>query len=377
MRNSLKLFAVRGIDIRLHVTFPLILLWAAFQFGAVGGVASALFGVIAVLLLFVLVTLHELGHSFAAQYYGVPVKQIVLSPIGGVAQLQRIPDNPVQEFVIAIAGPAVNFVAAIVMGIVVWGLDINLLSPLAVLTGAGGVTLAALFSYVFIYNIFLGVFNLLPAFPMDGGRVLRSLLAMRLDYARATNIAATIGRLFAFLLGIYGLFNGGIFLVLIAVFIYMAAGQEAQLARLRNSLRGYTVRHVYAPDVYRLSPYNTLQQAVNLSLTSGQSTFPVCEGTTFLGLLTRSGLREAIQTQGPATWVRDVMRRDVKPVSLATDLFDVYLQFGEKKVEALPVVENGRFLGLVTQQNLFDFHRWSTIEPKIITGVRSASAYNS
>ncbi|MBE2223026.1 MAG: site-2 protease family protein, partial [Anaerolineae bacterium] len=150
MGRSLKLFSVRGIDVRLHFTFPLILLWGAFQFGVAGGsMSSALFGVIAVSLLFVLVTLHEFGHSFAAMYYDVPVKQIVLSPIGGVAQLQHIPDNPVQEFVISIAGPAVNFAIAGLMALFIPILGLRVTDFVTALSGTAGLTITAVFAYVF------------------------------------------------------------------------------------------------------------------------------------------------------------------------------------------------------------------------------------
>ncbi len=259
MGRSLKLFSVRGIDVRLHFTFPLILFWGAFQFGMVGGsLSSALFGVIAVSLLFVLVTLHEFGHSFAALYYGVPVKQIVLSPIGGVAQLQHIPDNPVQEFVISIAGPAVNFAIAVLMALFIPVLGLGASDFMMALSGTAGLTITAVFAYVFAYNIFLALFNLIPAFPLDGGRVFRSLLAMKLDYGQATNIAAAVGKAIAVMMGLYGLFNGGIFMVFIAMFIFTAAGQEAKMVKHRVSLTGFTVHDVYSTSAYTLTPYHRL-----------------------------------------------------------------------------------------------------------------------
>ncbi len=372
--TSLKLFTVRGIDIRLHLTFPLILLWAAFQFGTASGagLAGAVFGVAAVSLLFVLITLHELGHSMAAQHYGVPVKQIILSPIGGVAQMMRIPEKPAQEFVIAIAGPAVNFVIAGLM----WGtavlFNINLGDTLAVLSGYGGVSLSALFGYIFIYNIFLALFNLLPAFPMDGGRVFRSLLAMRLEYVRATKIAATVGRGVAILMGIYGLFNGGFFMVLIAIFIYSGATAEERMVKLRGSLRGYTVQQAYSPSVYQLSPYHNLQHVVDFMLMSGQSNFPVSQGESYVGFLTRERLEQALQTRARHTWVSDVMRRDVKPVTLLTDIYEVQQRLDAEQLDALPVVENGRCLGLITRRNIQELYRLSKIAPGSLSKVQSA-----
>jgi Zn-dependent protease len=232
--SSFGLFSVRGINIRVHITFPLILVWAAIQFGALTrqGVSGAVFGIIVTLLLFAIVVLHELGHSIAAQNYGVPVKQIVLLPIGGVAQLARIPEEPVQEFVIAIAGPLVNFGLAILMfiaGLVV-GIDGVLSNPFSIARLMGEISPNAIFAYVFASNLFLGIFNLIPAFPMDGGRVLRALLATRLNYASATRIAVVIGQSLAWLFGLWGFLNGGFFLILIAVFIYMGASWSSCVA---------------------------------------------------------------------------------------------------------------------------------------------------
>ena len=173
MGGSIPLFRVRGISIRMHLTFPLILVWGAVQFGWLngGGLSGALFGVVVTLILFTIVVLHELGHSFAALYYGVPVKQIILMPLGGVAQLSRIPEEPRQEFVIAIAGPAVNFLLAILLWLLALVFGASLTVSPEILTS---VSFSSLFSYIFLANLSLGIFNLLPAFPMDGGRILRA-----------------------------------------------------------------------------------------------------------------------------------------------------------------------------------------------------------
>ena len=223
MGQSIKLFSVRGIYIRMHVTFPLILIWSALQFGLIsrGGWEGAIFGIVATLLLFVLVVLHELGHSIAAQYYGIEVKQIVLLPIGGVAQLTRMPEKPIQEFVIAIAGPLVNFGLAIVLALtaLATGLELGIGDMLFTFSQLAGANMQSVFAYVFISNLFLGLFNLIPAFPMDGGRVFRALLATRVDYARATSIAVTIGQGIAWLMALWGLLGGGFFIIIIAVFI--------------------------------------------------------------------------------------------------------------------------------------------------------------
>jgi Zn-dependent protease/CBS domain-containing protein len=369
---SLKLFSVRGIDIRLHYTFPLILIWAALQFGVFigGGVSGAVFGVIAISLLFVLVTLHELGHSFAALHFNVPVERIVLSPIGGVAQLRRMPEEPKQEFIIAIAGPAVNFAIALILGVFVLGFGIDLVNPFATL---GSFSLMALFSYLFISNIFLALFNLIPAFPMDGGRVLRALLAMRLEYVQATKIAATIGRAFAILLGLYGFIGGGIFMMIIAFFLYTMAGQEAAAVQVSRALRGYTVQQAYNSSVHRLHPSHTLQHAANMMLYSGQDTLPVTQDGRFVGIIAQPQVMEMLQTNGPNILVGHVMKRDVAPVSLQSEITAVQQRFLEEEVNALPVVGHGEFLlGLITRRHIAELYRMLSLTPNAIRGIQSA-----
>ncbi len=370
--GSLKLFSVRGIDIRLHYTFPLILIYAALQFGIFigGGLSGAIFGVVATSLLFVLVTLHELGHSFAALHYNVPVERIVLSPIGGVAQLRRMPEDPKQEFVVAIAGPAVNFIIAVIFGIFALAIGINIVNPFDIL---GSFSLTALFSYVFVSNIFLALFNLIPAFPMDGGRVLRALLAMRLDYVRATSIAATIGRGFAILLGIYGFFGGGIFLMIIAFFLFTMAGQESAAVRVSRALKGYTVQQAYNASVHRLHPYQTLQHAANMILYSSQDVLPVSEDGRLVGLVTKAQVMELLQTQGPNTYVGHIMKRDVAPVSLQSEITSVQRRFNEEGLSALPVVGHGEYLiGLITRRHIAELYRMLSLRPNVAGGVQSA-----
>jgi len=359
MDRSLKLFSLRGIDVRLHMTFPLILIWAALQFGTAGGSASsALFGVIAILLLFVLVTLHEFGHSFAAMHYGISVKQIVLSPIGGVAQLQDIPDKPVQEFVIAIAGPAVNFVIAGIMMLFVPVLNLGTTDFVTALSGTAGLTVTAVFAYIFVYNIFLALFNLIPAFPMDGGRVFRALLAMKLEYGLATRIATAVGKALAVMMGVYGLFNGGIFMVFIALFIFTAAGQEGKMVMQRISLRGFTVHDVYATSAYTLTPYHRLEQAVQLMMMSGQTSFPVVDNDSLSGFIPRQDLSAAMQTRGGHIWANMIMRQDIAPVSPTMPLEEAQKRLDVEGLDALPVVENGRYLGLISRKNINQIRQW-------------------
>ncbi len=379
MNNSLKLFSVQGIDIRLHYTFPLILAWAAYQFGSsTGSMMGALFGVIAISLLFVLVTLHELGHSFAALRYDVPVKQIVLTPVGGVAQLSRMPEKPVQELVIAAAGPAVNIVIALLMGLFLLIPGFDLMNLGVALTGVGGITVASLFTFVFVYNLFLAAFNLLPAFPMDGGRILRALLAMRLEYARATNIAANIGRVLAVAMGIYGLINFNVFQILIAVFIFGSATQEARYTRIRHALIGYKVQDVFSTEGYRLEPNYTLQQAANLTLYSGQRNFAVVLGERLVGFLSNARLQGALRSSPSYEYVTAVMQRDLQPVTPNLDLLNVQQRMVEENLEALPVVTdedefgNGRYLGMITREQIIRLQFLLNKAPQVAPAPKSA-----
>jgi Zn-dependent protease/CBS domain-containing protein len=361
MDSSVPLFRIKGIAVRMHMTFPLILIWAALQYGFLArqGWMGAAFGVIVTLLLFVIVVLHELGHSTAALRYGVPVRQIVLLPIGGVAQLERMPENPAQELVIAFAGPLVNFLLAVILagaGLAA-GADLHPGAMLQSLEGLGNGSPASVYGYVFISNLFLGIFNLLPAFPMDGGRMLRALLAIRLPYLRATSIAVTIGQGLAWVLGLWGFLGGGFFLILIAIFIFLGAGQERRMIQVRSVLGGFIVGQAYTRHCAALRPSDPLTEAINLTLRSFQSDFPVCDGEEFLGLLTHAGLVQALHHQGPNTPVAQVMQTGLPPVNRAEGLFDVQQRMAGRKVDALPVVENGRFLGLITNRDINEVYR--------------------
>jgi Zn-dependent protease/predicted transcriptional regulator len=369
MDSSLRLFSIRGIDLRVHITFPLILVWAAIQFGFLSGAGwtGALFGVIVILLLFVIVTLHELGHSVAAQHYDVPVKQIVLLPIGGVAQLDHIPETPWQEFVIAIAGPAVNFVLAILLGALVLVPGIGFVG-VDEFTALDSITFPLIFSYIFAYNLFLGVFNLLPAFPMDGGRILRAALAARMDYLTATRWAVRVGQMLAWVLGLYGFTSGNFFLILIAFFIYMGAGQEGQMVQLRTLLRGVTVEQAYSRQANTLRPSDTLHQAVVLTLRTMQSSFPVMQMGRLVGMLPYQRLVEALDNQGPSTPVSDVMLRDVEPARPRDELFDIQQRLQSSQLDALPVMDGDEFLGLITTRDISELYRLITVDPDLLPG---------
>lgn len=376
MESSIPLFSVRGITIRMHITFPLILIWGALQFGLLnqGGWSGAIFGLIVTLLLFAIVVLHELGHSMAALHYGVPVRQIVLLPIGGVAELGRMPEKPIQEFVIAIAGPLVNFGLAIVLAILglILGQGMGLSAWRELLANLGQLNFATIFSYVFVSNLFLGIFNLLPAFPMDGGRVLRALLATQLDYRQATAIAVSIGQGLAWLLGLYGFLNGGFFAILIAIFIFSGASAERQLVEARSVLGKLTVGQAYTRNVRTLNPQDALREAVRLTFNSFQADFPICDGEQLVGLLTYTRLLEALDQHGADIAVGEVMLTEVTPVSPGESMFAVQQRLAEERLDALPVTENGRFLGLITNRDISEIYRIASTRPELVATLQGS-----
>jgi len=369
MGGSFKIATVRGIDIKIHVTFFLILVYAAIVFGSNGrGVNGAIFGIVATLLLFVCVVLHELGHSLVAQRYGITVRDITLWPIGGVARLERIPDKPAQEFWIAIAGPAVNFVIVGVIFVVAQvlariqvGFDLGALER-----GMLQLQVPSLLAYLFTTNLFLGVFNLIPAFPMDGGRILRALLASRMDYTRATAIAVAIGQNLALLAGLYGFLTGQFNLVLIAIFVFMAAGSEGQMVQVKSVLDDLKVRQAFTRKTEALDPNDRLTRAVDLTLGSFQSDFPVCQNGELIGLLTKTDLISALQQRGSNAFVVSVMRKEFPTIGLDDSLFKAQQAMVENRIEALPVMESGQFRGLLTLQDVDEVFRLLSVSPQLL-----------
>ena len=372
MDGSIKLLRVWGIDIRMHLTFPLIVVWAAIQYGVLlgQGWAGAVFGIVVTLLLFVIVVLHELGHSYAALRYHVPVRRIVLLPIGGVAELERMPDKPSQELVVALAGPAVNFVLALLLWLVAQGVRLGdelLPGPMLDLFERGALAGgAAVFRYVFIANLFLGIFNLVPAFPLDGGRVLRALLALRMPYVRATSIAVSIGQTMAWLFGLWGVLSGNFFTLILAVFVYMGAGQEGRVVQVRGVLAGVRVRQAFTSRVLALAPTDPIGRAVEATLQSFQADFPVCEDGRVVGLLTAGDLVQALRQQREGMPVSAVMRREFPVAAPDEPVFDVQQRMGAAGLDAVPVVEYGRFVGMLTSRDVGELYQLLSVNPLLL-----------
>ncbi|HEU4381784.1 MAG TPA: site-2 protease family protein [Hyphomicrobiaceae bacterium] len=345
---SFKLFDVAGTAVRVHFTFFLLLAWIGAVSWARSGPAGAVDGIVFILLLFACVLLHEFGHIVAARRYGIRTPDVTVLPIGGVASLERMPEKPSQEIVVALAGPAVNLVIALVL-VVVLGARFDL-TQVAQLEQAQSTLTGRLAAA----NVALLVFNLIPAFPMDGGRVLRALLATGLGYTRATRVAASIGQGLAVVLAIIGLM-GNPLLVLIAVFIFLAASGEAGYVQMRDYTRGYLASHAMITNFQTLGPQSTADNAAQLLLRTTQKEFPVVDGTGVMrGMLTHEALISALRSTGGATPVLDIMTRDVPtvPESGCLDaVFKLMQQRGGARL--VGVVDPGnRLIGYITAENL-------------------------
>ncbi|MCB0061498.1 MAG: site-2 protease family protein [Caldilineaceae bacterium] len=354
----MTLFKVFDIDVRVHWSFVLILAWGAFAFssGTATPVIGALYGILVIVLLFVCVTLHEFGHALVARAVGIRVEHITLLPIGGLANLERMPERPSHEFFIAIAGPLVNFLIAL------------LLIPLLSLTGLWETILASgtltpiiddmrvpsvsnLLLFLFATNITLGLFNLLPAFPMDGGRILRALLALAIPYVRATQITVLIGRMMAILFALYGIYSTNIMLLLIAFFVYLVGGSERESVESKAVLGTIKANEALTPNAVSLYTSERIDRAVDLIMNSYQTDYPVKDlGGQFVGVLTRARLIYALKEIGPEARIVDVMIREDEvptcaPTQALSEVWEMMVGGGGRVV----AVKNGReFLGLLT-----------------------------
>ena len=344
---SLNIGSVAGTAIRIHVTFLLFLAWIFGVSYISGGPQEAWSGLEFLLLLFLCVLLHEFGHIFTARAFGVSTPDVILLPIGGVSRLERIPEQPSEEFLIAIAGPAVNVVIAALL-VVVGGASLQL-DRLVALDSAS----TSMLDRLAAVNVFLAVFNLIPAFPMDGGRVLRALLASRFGYVRATEVAAAIGQWVAFLLGFLGLF-GNPLLIFIAIFVYLAASSEAHLVAIRAMSQGVPVTAAMMTQFATLTPDEHVDAAVEVLLRTSQGEFPVVDGARRpVGVLARNDLIRALKERGPDAKVADAMTAQIPTLGHRHCLDEAFRLLQEKSVPAVAIVDAAdRLIGLVTSETV-------------------------
>ena len=344
---SINIGTIAGTVVRIHITFLLFLGWIFLAGWYSSGADAAWSGLAFMILLFACVLAHEFGHIFAARPFGVSTPTVTLLPIGGVARLERIPEKPSEEFLVAIAGPLVNVAIAIVL-VVVFGASLDARN----LTGMDN-SAVHLLDRLAVVNIFLVLFNMIPAFPMDGGRVLRALLATRLGHVRATEIAASIGQVVAFGLGFLGLF-GNPLLIFIAIFVYLAASSEAQLVAIRAMSRDVPVSAAMMTQIARLAPDAHIDEAVTTLLRTSQSEFPVVDTDgRLVGVLGRADMIRALKERGPDARIADAMTKDIPTIGHRACLDEAFRLLQEKQAPAVGVVDaEGKLAGLITSETV-------------------------
>jgi Zn-dependent protease/CBS domain-containing protein len=353
MKWSFHIGTFFGIPVNVHLSFLLLPAWVAMvSWQQSHSVAAVVTGIIYILSVFVCVVLHEFGHALTARRYGIRTRDVTLLPIGGVARLERMPDDPRQELWVALAGPAVNVViAGVLLGVAKAMGDASISTSFAV-------SAASFVGLLIFTNLMLVAFNLLPAFPMDGGRVLRALLATRMAYARATRVAASIGQTMAFLFALVGLFGiPGLYapnplLILVAFFVWIGAAQESRIVQIQRTLSGVTVAQAMLTDFRTLAPGDTLATAIELTLTGTQRDFPVVDAGRIEGVLEQGDLLAALARGGPDTRVADVMRREFERMDVAEDLVTAFQRLRMSSSNSAPVMTQDRLVGLVTRENV-------------------------
>jgi Zn-dependent protease len=349
MRWVYTIGRIAGTEIKVHLTFVLFLGWWALLGYQQGGPGGAIAAALLLLALFACILLHEFGHILMARRFGVRTPDVILLPIGGVARLERIPDEPKQELLIALAGPAVTAAIALVLYLLLrlTGGDaaVDQLSPVA-----------PFLNQLLVTNVWLLLFNLIPAFPMDGGRVLRALLASRMGLVRGTRIAATLGQVLATMGGLYGLTMGNPLLILVAFFVFLGAGAEASAVEARMAGEGLDVGQMMVTNFRTLPVHATLGDAVDLLLSGEQREFPVVDnlGRTE-GILTRDNLIRGLSQRGPTSTVAQAMTSGAPTVPTSLGFQDALDRLRSSGLPALPVVDpSGALVGLLTSDNIAD-----------------------
>jgi Zn-dependent protease/CBS domain-containing protein len=345
-RWSRKLVTVAGIDVYVHGTFLFLIAFVAFSDLVAGkGVPAMVRGILLILAVFTTVVLHEFGHALTARRFGVRTRDITLLPIGGVARMEKMPDKPREQLLVALAGPAVNVVIALLL----FGVVRLLHGPVG-FESVRHVDGSFLTQLMWI-NVTLALFNLLPGYPMDGGRILRALLAMRMAPERATQTAARIGQGVAMLLAVVGLFANA-FLILIAGFVWLGAKAEHAASTVKVALAGLSVRHAMITDFKTVSPTDALSRAVELTLAGFQQDFPVMDGPRLVGVLTYSDVLRGLAERGANLSVQQAMRGEVVTASPSEALEGVLTRMHQGESRVSMVVENDKVVGLLSAGNI-------------------------
>jgi Zn-dependent protease/CBS domain-containing protein len=355
MKSSLKIGNVMGIPIKLHITFLLILPIFAYVFainpqpfgfeGVEPPITRYALSVLTAILLFASILLHELAHSYMARRYGVNIESITLFLFGGVSAMEEMPRKPGQEAKMAFAGPFTSLVIGSIC-LFIYG---NLISPNPTLSQSPVYFVLWILGAM---NLILGIFNLLPAFPMDGGRVLRSFYARKMSYVKATQSAATVGKFFAILMAIFGILIGNLWFPLIALFIYVGASEEERSTQAEVTLENIMVRDIMTKNVVSVNPSMSIEELVQFMFEKKHMGYPVIEGDSLRGIVTFTDIQRVPYLERPVALVSDIMTKDIISVPSDAQASDVLKLVSSKNIGRVIVVDNGKVVGILSRTDL-------------------------
>lgn len=350
MKYSLHLGHPFGIKLSVHWTFLLIILWViAINITQGADLTQILLSVLFILVLFICVVMHEFGHSLTARRYGIQTDSITLLPIGGMANIEKMPEEPKQEILVTLAGLLVNVAIAFILGVIIYLVpDFSFTAEFEAITAQNFVIL------LMYTNLFIVGFNLIPAFPMDGGRILRAALSFRFNRVKATRYSMIAGQVFGGIFAVIGLFINP-FLFVIGIFVFLGAGSEYAQVKYGALLSDYTAKDVVMNDYSLFHPDEQLQKAVDVMLKTSQTGFLAGEGDHILGVLLKDNLIKGLSQRDDDVRVRDVMTRDFKKVENNTPLQEVFTFMQKKKIGLLPVFDDGKLVGVIDKENLQEF----------------------
>jgi len=349
MRWSFQIAKFFGIPIRVHITFFLLLIFIGLYGSRLQGARSGLFGIVSIILIFLCVIIHEFAHSLVARKYGVKIKDIILLPIGGVSEMEELPSQPKQEINVALAGPLTSIVLSLI-----FFFAYRLLFPEAKAVNIS-IFQGNLLLNLFAINLMLAIFNLIPAFPMDGGRVLRGILGLKMDLLQATRVAVGIGEFLAILFFFFGLFFNP-WLALIAVFIFLGAEGEKRATELKVEIADIPVRVAMLTNIEPISPDNTLGQVLEKICHGLQQDFPIMEGKEVLGILSREIFFSALHNHSKETRIREIMSREFTSTTEDAPLSEVFQRMNSEKLSVLPVMQGKIFKGLISLEQIGKYH---------------------
>ncbi len=348
MKNAYPIGKLFGIPIKVHITFIFLLLFMSIMISHAGADISFLYGMFIIVLIFLCVVLHEVSHSLVAKHFGINVRDIILLPIGGVAQIEEMPEDPKEEILIAIAGPLLSLTLSaifLILSILVYGkskIEIDIFSKNILMT-------------LFTINLVLGIFNIFPAFPMDGGRVLRGVLALFMNHLKATKIAVSIGQLFAIFFIFFGIFYNW-WLILIGFFIYLGASSEEKMAEIRASIQGIPVRNAMLTNFTVLRPNQCLGDAIDKIIHTFQDNFPILDGDKVIGILTKQKLFKAIQENPIDTPIEEVVDKEYVTIHPDMPMSVLLKHFMEGNIPIILVMENDKLVGIINLEQIGKFH---------------------